>query len=61
MINLRQERGDRSISYVKGETDFPDGTVDENLPASAGDVGSIPDQGTYQLGAHAPQALSLCA
>ena len=61
MINLRQERGDRSISYVKGETGFPDGTVDENLPASAGDVGSIPDQGTYQLGAHAPQALSLCA
>ena len=43
IINFQQERRDRGISYVKGERDFPGGTVDKNLPASAGDMGSIPD------------------
>ena len=61
MISFQPERRDRSISYVKGERDFPGDTVDKNLPASAGDMGSIPDQGTCHMGAHAPQLLSLRA
>ena len=61
IINFQQERRDRSISYVKGKRDFPGGTVDKNLPASAGDMGGIPDQGTCHMGALAPQLLSPCA
>ena len=42
---------------------FPGGSVVKN-PASAGDVGSIPDLGRPRVpwnhGAHAPQLLSLC-
>ena len=41
--------------------DFCGGTVDKNLPASAGDMGGIPDQGTCHMGALAPQLLSPCA
>ena len=29
--------------------DFPGGTVDKNLPADAGDTGSIPDPGRAHL------------
>ena len=32
--------------------DFPDGTVDGNLPAKAGDTGSISGQGRF----HMPQS-----
>ena len=44
--------------------DFPGGTVDKNLPANAGDSGSIPGLGRFHMPqatkAHAPQILSLC-
>ena len=31
------------------EEDFPGGTVDKNLPASAGDTGSFPGPGRYHM------------
>ena len=41
--------------------DFPGGTVDENPPAYAGDMGSIPGPGRFHMLqgnlAHAPQLL----
>ena len=30
-------------------SDFPDGTVDKNLPANGGDTGSIPDVGRFYM------------
>ena len=49
----------------KGAEDFPGGTVDRNLPANAGDMGSIPGPGrfhmTWSSWAHEPQLLSLCS
>ena len=45
--------------------DFPGGPVVKNLPASAGDMGSIPGLGRPHMprsnSAHAPQLLSLCS
>ena len=35
-----------TISILKNAQGFPAGTVDKNLPASAGDMGSISGQGT---------------
>ena len=35
-----------TISILKNAQAFPAGTVDKNLPASAGDMGSISGQGT---------------
>ena len=44
---------------------FPRGSVVKNLPANAGDMGSIPDPGGSHMlwsdEAHAPQLLSLCS
>ena len=44
--------------------DFPGGSVVKNLPASAGDTGSIPDLGRFHMPrsnqVHIPQPLSLC-
>ena len=37
---------------------FPGGTVGGNLPANAGDTGSIPDPGRFP---HAAEQLSPCA
>ena len=34
------------IHTLKGIRDFPGGTVVKNLPANAGDMGSIPGRGT---------------
>ena len=43
--------------------DFPDGPMVKNPPASAGDVGLIPDPGRFHMPqsneAHVPQPLSL--
>jgi len=43
--------------------DFPGGPVVKNLPANAGDTGSIPGPGKFHMPwgnkAHAPQLLSL--
>ena len=36
----------------RSRRDFPGGTVDKNPPASAGDMGSIPDLGRV----HMPQS-----
>ena len=33
----------------KNSLDFPGGTVDKNLPASAGDMGSIPPRGRFHM------------
>ena len=45
--------------------DFPGGTGDRNLPASAGDMGSSPGPGRFHMPwsnwAHEPQLLSLCS
>ena len=38
--------GMRTISILKNAQGFPAGTVDKNLPASAGDMGSVSGQGT---------------
>ena len=43
----------------KNKQDFPGGPVIKNLPCNAGDVGSIPGQGTKIP--HALEQLSLCA
>ena len=44
---------------------FPSGSVVENWPANAGDVGSIPDPGRSHMlqsnKAHGPQLFSLCS
>ena len=32
-----------------GNMDFPGGTVDKNPPANAGDMGSIPGPGRFQM------------
>ena len=49
--------------YIK--QGFPGGSVVKNLPASAGDTGSIPGPGRCHMPqsseAHAPQLLSLCS
>ena len=46
-------RGNAMKTYVKiSLKDFPGGTVDKNLPASAGDMGSIPGLGRF----HMPQS-----
>ena len=49
--------------YKTGLTGFPGGTVVENLPASAGDMGSSPGLGRSHIPrsnwAHEPQLLSL--
>ena len=37
---------------------FPGGAVDKNLPANAGDTGSVPGPGRFP---HATEQLSLCA
>ena len=41
-----------SLIALKNFMDFPGGTVDKNLPASAGDTGSIPALGKF----HMPQS-----
>ena len=41
----------------KGRWDFPGGTVDENLPANAGNMGSIPGLGRFHITA---EQLSPC-
>ena len=52
-------------SLSKAKQDFPDGTVDKNWPASAGDTGLIHDRGRFHVpqgsSARAPQVLSLHA
>ena len=44
---------------------FLHGSVVKNLPANAGDTGSVPDQGRSHMlrsnKAHVPQLLSLCS
>ena len=35
------------FTHKKGQKDFPGGTVDKNLPANAGDTGSIPGRGKF--------------
>ena len=43
--------------YMEEWREFPGGPVVKNLPSNAGDVGSIPDQGTkipYALGQLSP-------
>ena len=40
------------IRYKKRGEDFPGATVDKNLPANAGDMGSIPGPGR----SHMPQS-----
>ena len=39
------------------KADFPGGTEDKNLPANAGDMGSIPGPGRFSC---AKEQLSLC-
>ena len=46
------------VMYVTAlHRDFPGGLVVKNLPANAGDTGSIPDPGR----SHVPQSGSYCA
>ena len=45
--------------YMEEWRELPGGPVVKNLPSSAGDVGSIPDQGTKIP--HAVGQLNLCA
>ena len=47
-----------SCSHQESREDFPDGAVDKNLPANAGDTGSIPGSGKIP---HAVDQLNLCA
>ena len=52
--------------YFKRQCEgFPGGSVVKNLPASAGDVGSIPDSGRSHMSwskkAYVSQLLSLCS
>ena len=37
------------VSVTAGIGDFPDGTVDRNLPAIAGDMDSIPGLGRFHM------------
>ena len=50
---------------IKDEQCFPGDSVVKNLPASAGDTGSIPNLGRSHMPqsdqVYAPQLLSLCA
>ena len=47
------ERGKKKKENVKvNHGDFPGGAVDKNLPANAGDMGSIPGLGRF----HIPQS-----
>ena len=43
---------DGHLDYVVIPSGFPDGTVVKNLPASAGDAGSIPGLGRSPEGGH---------
>ena len=64
MIRQKTESANLKISHVKssnerrkkkreflksGERDFPGGTVVKNLPANAGDTGSIPGPGRSHM------------
>ena len=53
------------MCYEKEHQDFPGGAEDKNLPASAGDMGSIPGLGSFHMlqssQAHVPQLLSPCS
>ena len=46
------------LSQNPGDRDFTGGPVVKNLPCNAGDMGSIPDQGTKIP--HAAEQLSSC-
>ena len=52
-----------NIVKTNGNLDFAGGTVDENLPANARDMGSIPDVERFLVPwsnrAHVPQLLRL--
>ena len=41
--------------------DFPGGAVDKNLPANAGNVGSVLGQGRFHIAATAAKSLQSCA
>ena len=43
---MREVKG-QSISFLKSKESFPGGLVVKNLPANAGDMGSIPDPGRF--------------
>ena len=47
-------RGDECLLKLR-QRDLPGGTVDKNLPANAGDMGSIPGPGRF----HMPRATKL--
>ena len=53
------ERQWGNFSQLKHTEDFPGGTVDKNLPANAGDMGSVPGPGRFHIlqsnKAHGPQ------
>ena len=44
-VNISNPNLRRSKRASHGEVGFPDGSVVKNLPANAGDMGSIPDGG----------------
>ena len=46
----KRKRGRRAIHGAQGgPRDFPDGPVDKNLPANAGDTSSIPGPGRFHV------------
>ena len=55
---LKLSHKDFKVSTIRSKGDVPGGTVDMNLPANAGDTGSIPGLERY----HKPvEQLGLCA
>ena len=63
--NAHSQENPKSSLSGKILGDFPGGSVVKNLPASAGDTGSVPDLGRSRMPgsnyALAPQLLSLCS
>ena len=46
-LRSKESQEARGVVWLKAcLRDFPSGSVVENLPSNAGDLGSIPDQGT---------------
>ena len=58
----RQAQGILESLHKREDMDFPGGTVDKILPASVGDMGSIPDLERFHMTqdnkAHVPRLLS---
>ena len=49
LIQLKNMKFPRKKQNIENSREFPGGSVVKNLPANAGDMGSIPDPGSFHM------------